>query len=144
MKDPGAKRGTVYITETDLNRLRKLIGVMSASDIDKSREYLEMLQDELDLAEIVKPQSVPKDVITMRSKVRLLDVDSGKEVVYSLVFPNEADLDKGKISVLAPIGTAMIGYKVGDIIEWEVPAGPRRLRVEEVLYQPEAAGDYHL
>jgi regulator of nucleoside diphosphate kinase len=83
-------------------------------------------------------------VITMRSKARLLDIDSGKEVVYSLVFPNEADLEKGKISVLAPIGTAMIGYKVGDIIEWEVPAGLRRLRVEEVLYQPEAAGDYHL
>ena len=144
MKDTGVKRGVIYITESDLDRLRKLIGVMSTSDIDKSRQYLEMLENELDLAEIVKAQSVPKDVITMRSKVRLLDVDSGKEVVYSLVFPNEADLDKGKISVLAPIGTAMIGYKVGDIIEWEVPAGLRRLRVEEVLYQPEAAGDYHL
>jgi regulator of nucleoside diphosphate kinase len=144
MKNTGAKRGFIYITESDLDRLRKLISVMSASDTDKAQEYLEMLENELDLAEIVKPQSVPKDVITMRSKARLLDIDSGKEVVYSLVFPNEADLEKGKISVLAPIGTAMIGYKVGDIIEWEVPAGLRRLRVEEVLYQPEAAGDYHL
>jgi regulator of nucleoside diphosphate kinase len=144
MKDTGAKRGFIYITESDLDRLRKLISVMSASDTDKAQEYLEMLENELDLAEIVKPQSVPKDVITMRSKARLLDIDSGKEVVYSLVFPNEADLEKGKISILAPIGTAMIGYKVGDIIEWEVPAGLRRLRVEEVLYQPEAAGDYHL
>jgi regulator of nucleoside diphosphate kinase len=144
MKNTGAKRGIICITESDFDRLRKLIGVMSASDIDKSQEYLEMLENELDLAEIVEPQNIPKDVITMRSKVRLLDVDSGKEVVYSLVFPNEADLDKGKISVLAPIGTAMIGYKAGDTIEWEVPAGLRRLRVEEVLYQPEAAGDYHL
>ena len=144
MKNTGAKRGFIYITESDLDRLRKLISVMSASDTDKAQEYLEMLENELDLAEIVKPQSVPKDVITMRSKARLLDIDSGKEVVYSLVFPNEADLEKGKISILAPIGTAMIGYKVGDIIEWEVPAGLRRLRVEEVLYQPEAAGDYHL
>jgi regulator of nucleoside diphosphate kinase len=144
MKNKGAKRGFIYITESDLDRLRKLISVISASDTDKVQEYLEMLENELDLAEIVKPQSVPKDVITMRSKARLLDIDSGKEVVYSLVFPNEADLEKGKISILAPIGTAMIGYKVGDIIEWEVPAGLRRLRVEEVLYQPEAAGDYHL
>jgi regulator of nucleoside diphosphate kinase len=144
MKNTGAKRGFIYITESDLDRLRKLISVMSTSDTDKAQEHLEMLENELDLAEIVKPQSVPKDVITMRSKARLLDIDSGKEVVYSLVFPNEADLEKGKISVLAPIGTAMIGYKVGDIIEWEVPAGLRRLRVEEVLYQPEAAGDYHL
>jgi regulator of nucleoside diphosphate kinase len=144
MKDTGAKRGFIYITESDLDRLRKLISVMSISDTDKTQEYLETLENELDQAEIVKPQSVPEDVITMRSKARLLDIDSGKEVVYSLVFPNEADLEKGKISVLAPIGTAMIGYKVGDIIEWEVPAGLRRLRVEEVLYQPEAAGDYHL
>jgi regulator of nucleoside diphosphate kinase len=80
----------------------------------------------------------------MRSKARLLDIDSDKEVVYSLIFLNEADLEKGKISVLAPIGTAMIGYRVGDIIEWEVPARLRRLRVGEVLYQLEAAGDYHL
>jgi regulator of nucleoside diphosphate kinase len=144
MKDTGAKRGFIYITESDLDRLRKLISVMSTSDTDKTQEYLETLENELDQAEIVKPQSVPEDVITMRSKARLLDIDSGKEVIYSLVFPNEADLEKGKISVLAPIGTAMIGYKVGDIIEWEVPAGLRRLRVEEVLYQPEAAGDYHL
>jgi regulator of nucleoside diphosphate kinase len=144
MKDTGVKRGVICITESDLDRLRKLISVMSASDIDQTRDYLEMLENELDLAEIVTPESVPKDVITMRSKARLLDINSGKEVVYSLVFPNEADLKKGKISVLAPIGTAMIGYKVGDIIEWEVPAGLRRLRVEEVLYQPEAAGDYHL
>ena len=78
------------------------------------------------------------------STVRLKDLDSSKELIYSLVFPKEADVDKGKISVLAPVGTAMIGYRVGDIIEWEVPSGLRRLKVEEVLYQPEASGDYHL
>ena len=144
MKDTDSKRGVIYITESDFDRLRKLIDIMSTSDVDKTREYLQVLEDELDKAEIVKPKSVPKDVITMRSKVRLLDIDAGKEVVYSLVFPNEADLDQGKISVLAPIGTAMIGYTVGDVIEWEVPAGLRRLQVEEILYQPEAAGDYHL
>jgi regulator of nucleoside diphosphate kinase len=144
MKDTDSKRGVIYITESDFDRLRKLIDIMSTSDVDKTREYLQVLEDELDKAEIVKPKSVPKDVITMRSKVRLLDIDAGKEVVYSLVFPNEADLDQGKISVLAPIGTAMIGYKVGDVIEWEVPAGLRRLQVEEILYQPETAGDYHL
>ena len=65
-------------------------------------------------------------------------------MVYSLVFPNEADLSQGKISVLAPIGTAMLGYQAGEIIEWDVPAGLKRFKVEEVLYQPEGAGDYHL
>ncbi|MGH8065927.1 MAG: hypothetical protein ACRERE_12000 [Candidatus Entotheonellia bacterium] len=67
------------ITETDLNRLRKLIGVMRAPGNDNSREYIDRLEDELGQAEIVTPQSIPKDVITMRSRVRLLDVDSGKE-----------------------------------------------------------------
>jgi regulator of nucleoside diphosphate kinase len=144
MRDTPAKRGSIYITEADLNRLQKLIGVMRAPGNDKSQEYLDRLEEELDRAEIVKPQNIPNDVITMRSRVRLRDVDSGNEMVYSLVFPNEAELGQGKISVLAPIGTAMIGYKAEAIIEWEVPAGLRRLRVEEVLYQPEAAGDYHL
>jgi len=134
----------IYITEADLDRLRMLIAVMRNPGHDKVREYLDRLEDELDRAEIIQPQSIPQDVITMRSRVRLRDVVSGQEMVYSLVFPNEADLSQGKISVLAPIGTAMIGYRVGETIEWEVPAGLKRFKVEEVLYQPEGAGDYHL
>jgi regulator of nucleoside diphosphate kinase len=80
----------------------------------------------------------------MRSKARLRDLDTGREMVYSLVFPDDADSNKGKISILAPVGTAMIGYGTGDIIEWKVPAGLRTLKVDAVLYQPEASGDYHL
>ena len=98
----------------------------------------------MERAEVVAPRDVPTDAVTMNSTVRLRDLGSGKELTYTLVFPNEADVDQGKISILAPIGTAMIGYREGDVIEWEVPSGLRRLKVEEVLYQPEAAGDYHL
>ena len=76
----------------------------------------------------------------MHSKAHLIDLDSGEELVYTLVFPNEADLRQDKISVLAPIGTAMLGYQVGDTFEWPVPDGVRRLQVKDVLYQPEAAG----
>jgi regulator of nucleoside diphosphate kinase len=65
-------------------------------------------------------------------------------MVLRLVFPSEADFDRGRVSILAPIGTALIGYRVGDTVEWKVPSGRRRLRIEEVLYQPEAAGDFHL
>jgi regulator of nucleoside diphosphate kinase len=61
-----------------------------------------------------------------------------------LVFPENADLKQGKVSILAPIGTAMLGYEVGDIFEWDVPAGKRRLKVKRIIYQPEASGDYHL
>ena len=126
MKDTVAKQGVIYITEADRDRLSKLIGAMRASGSDQSQEYLDRLAEELDRGEIVTPQNLPHDVITMRSRVRLRDLDSGEVVVYALVFPNEADLGKGNISILAPIGTAMLGYRVGDTIEWDVPAGRRR------------------
>jgi regulator of nucleoside diphosphate kinase len=80
----------------------------------------------------------------MRSTVRLKDLVSGDENTYSLVFPTEADFTQGKISVLAPIGMAILGYKLGDTIEWRVPSGMRKLKVEAILYQPEAAGHYNL
>jgi regulator of nucleoside diphosphate kinase len=138
------KESTIYITEVDLARLRKLIEAARDTGIDANTPYLNKLEDELDRANIVDPKEIPMDAITMRSKVRLKDLERSKEMIYSLVFPNEADVDEGRISVLAPVGTAMIGYRVGDIIEWEVPSGLRRLKVEEVLYQPEASGDYQL
>lgn len=82
---------------------------------------------------------VPRDVITMHSTACLSDLDTEEEFVYTLVFPHEADIRQGKISVLAPIGTAMLGYRVGTVFEWPVPDGMRRLHIKEVLYQPEAA-----
>ena len=144
MKKRVTKETSIYITEVDLDRLTRLIDRSGHSRGDLNRPYLNRLEGELERAEVVTPQDIPTDAITMHSRVRLRDLSSGKELTYSLVFPNEADVDQGKISVLAPIGTALIGYRVGDIIEWEVPSGLRRLKVEEVLYQPEAAGDYHL
>jgi regulator of nucleoside diphosphate kinase len=138
------KEAIIFITEVDLARLRKLIDLARDTGSDANRLYLDRLEGELERAEVVNPNDIPRDVVTMRSTVRLKDLDSGKEMVYSLVFPNEADIDEGKISVLAPVGTAMIGYRVGDVIEWEVPSRLRRLKVEEIIYQPEASGDYHL
>jgi regulator of nucleoside diphosphate kinase len=75
----------------------------------------------------------------MNSEVRLKDLDSGDVTVYRLVFPSQTRTENS-ISVLAPVGTAMLGYRVGDVIEWRVPKGVRRLKVLEVIYQPEAAG----
>ena len=144
MKGTIMKETTIYINEVDLARLRKLIDLARETGNDANRMYLDRLEGELERAEVVNPNDIPNDVVTMRSTVRLKDLDNGKEMVYSLVFPNEADIDEGKISVLAPVGTAMIGYRVGDVIEWEVPSGLRRLKVEEIIYQPEASGDYHL
>ena len=82
----------------------------------------------------------PADVITLNSTARLVDQETNEEMVYTLVFPEAADIAQGKISVLAPIGTAMLGYKTGDTFEWDTPGGKRTLRVQEILYQPEASG----
>ena len=135
------KATTIYITELDYNRLSGLIDrTRESNGVD--REYLKKLETELDRAEIVAPQNIPANVVTMRSQVRLKDLVSGESNTYSLVFPTEADFAKGKISVLAPIGTAILGYRQGDTIEWQVPSGLRKLKIEEILYQPESAGDH--
>ena len=143
MKRKSKKTTSIYITELDYERLSGLIDrTRERNSVD--REYLNKLEAELDRAEIVDSKEIPADVITMRSRVRLKDLVSGESNTYSLVFPTEADFAEGKISVLAPIGTAILGYSLGDTIEWPVPSGLRRLKVEEILYQPESAGDREL
>lgn len=133
---------TIYITEFDKKRLIQLIE--SHREMSNKKDHLSELENELLRAEIVSPKDVPPDVITMHSKVRIREVNSEKDIICELVFPNDADISKNKISILAPVGTALIGFKVGDIIEWNVPAGLKRFEVLEILYQPEAAGDFHL
>jgi regulator of nucleoside diphosphate kinase len=131
----------IYITQFDLSRLKELLQVGVSFSV-RDREALESLQGELDRALIVEPTAVPPDVVTMQSRVRLKDLEMNEEKVYTLVFPSEANLEQQKISILAPIGTAILGYRVGDTVEWRVPGRLRNYRIEEVLYQPEAAGQY--
>ena len=133
----------IYITDNDMKRLKELI-LVAREFGNESEKYLEELENELERGKVVKSQNIPNTIITMNSKIRLLDIDTQEEMVYRLVFPNNADANEGKVSILAPIGTALLGYKVGDIIEWRVPGGIAKLEVKEILYQPEAAGDYHL
>jgi regulator of nucleoside diphosphate kinase len=133
----------IFITEYDLERLTKLIEELDYSD-SQDKGYLGHLQEELDHASVVASSDIPKNVITMNSQVCLVDQDTQKEERFTLVFPQDADISQGRISVLAPIGTAMLGYRAGEVFRWKVPAGERRLKVKEIIYQPEAAGDYHL
>lgn len=131
-------KNRIYITDADYEKLRRLVeGRRAAHSMD--RENLERLEEELDRAEVVDAADIPHDVVTMNSEVRLLDVDSGETKVYRLVFPAQYRTGNS-ISVLAPVGMAMLGYRVGDVIEWPVPKGVRRLKIVEVLYQPEASG----
>jgi regulator of nucleoside diphosphate kinase len=133
----------IYITEFDLKRLSNLLGGTRSWN-KKDRGCLIRLEKELEWAQKVPSHDIPGDVVTMNSQARIKDLDSKEEMVFTLVFPADADYERGKVSVLAPIGTALLGYRAGETIEWEVPGGVRRLKIEQVLYQPEAAGDYHL
>ena len=113
----------------------------SRSDAEWAR--IEELEAELNRAIIVDADKIPPDIVTMNSKAYLRDMDTGKDEFYQLVYPEDADIEQNKISILAPIGTAILGYKVGDIIEWKVPAGLRKLKIKKILYQPEAAKEHH-
>jgi regulator of nucleoside diphosphate kinase len=134
---------TIFITKNDAERLSRLVDDPSVRE-HREQEYLESLMDELSRAQVVAQEDIPPDVVTMNSTVHLIDMDTGEEETYTLVFPGDADLGKMRISVLAPIGTAMLGNRSGDTLTWAVPDGERHLRVKEVVYQPEAFGDYHL
>lgn len=129
---------SIVVTRKDLERLRLLIE--SARRKRRWEEvHLMALAEELEEAEVVEPEGVPPDVVTMRSRVRVRDMVSGDLATYTLCYPVEADLDAGRLSVLAPIGTALLGYREGDVVEWPVPGGVRVLRIEKLLHQPEAA-----
>ncbi len=134
---------SICITEFDRKRLDDLLAV-AKEFYYRDREDLQQLAQELRRGEIVSPQEVAPTVVTMNSQVKLRDLDTDEVMQYTLVFPKNANIDTGKISIMSPVGTAILGYSVGDTIEWKVPAGKRRIRIEELLYQPEAAGDYHL
>jgi regulator of nucleoside diphosphate kinase len=131
-------RDRIFITETDYDKLRRLIAGRRFSGTDA--EHLTELEQELERAEVLDDnETIPADVVTMNSEVRLMDLDSGETKVYKLVFPSQARTEYA-LSVLAPIGTAILGYRVGSVIDWRVPRGVRRLKILEVLFQPEAAG----
>jgi regulator of nucleoside diphosphate kinase len=127
---------TIYVTKDDAEKLRKLLETTKVF-YDQDRDDLQELEAELEQGNVIDSGDIPQDVIIMNSKVRLLDLDTEEEVVYRLVFPENMDIDQDKISVLAPVGTAMLGRRVGDVFEGKVPAGLCRLKVEAILHQPE-------
>ena len=139
-KNNGIKN-PIHITTQDKQRLEDLLVEVQASDPRKHGD-LKALTQELRRAVIVDPKDVFCDVITMNSRAEMRDLESGETVVFTLVFPSEANIDEEKISVLAPIGAGMLGYRVDDEFEWNVPGGLRRMKVTKVEYQPEAAGDF--
>jgi regulator of nucleoside diphosphate kinase len=137
-----AQQSRIQVTEVDYHRLRSLIETWSQT---RDVEAAEALAEELDRADVVPAERIAGNVVTMNSRVVFEDERTSERREISLVYPHESDVERGRISVLAPIGSALIGLAVGQAIDWPLPGNQaKRLRIVEVVYQPEQAGDFHL
>ena len=134
------KKPNIVISSLDAERLEELLESLPKGAFAGKED----LEAELSRAEIVKPQDIPSTVVTMNSTVRFTVASSSEDFTLTLVYPKDIDGGSDKISVLAPVGSALLGLSQGDEIEWPKPgSGVLRVRIEEILYQPERAGEYH-
>ena len=132
-------RPAIIINEFDAERIDRLLEQPAYANSPVAAA----LNDELDRAQMCSPQTMPADVVTMNSEVKFRDLSSGEERVRTLVFPAQLTDSNTQLSVLAPVGAALLGLRVGDTIHWELPGGATtHLEVLALNYQPEAAGDY--
>ena len=133
----------IFITTQDRDRLRTVLR-KARDPLGLDRPYLETLSAELDRAVVVPREAIHDDVVTMNSTVRVRDRESGRSTVLTLVYPEQAALESDHLSVLAPLGTALLGCRAGDVVSFEVPSGTSSCEILEVIYQPEAAGALHM
>jgi regulator of nucleoside diphosphate kinase len=131
------------LTEVDQVRLRELLeSLPSCAGVE--REHADLLSRRVSEARIIPQRGVPRDLVTMNSLVGLKDLDANEKWSCTLAYPQEADLAARRVSVAVPFGALILGQRVGDAVECPTASGVRRLRIERVYYQPEAAGDFHL
>ncbi|MFO7707170.1 MAG: nucleoside diphosphate kinase regulator [Desulfobacterales bacterium] len=135
------RKPSIKVSSLDFERIEALLDSLPPNSFPEA----DLLAAELDRAQKLDPQKMPADVVTMNSKVRFAVEPSGKEYELTLVYPKAIDGAAGKISILAPVGSALLGLSVGQEIEWPAPGGNIvRVRIIDILYQPERAGDFHL
>ncbi|MDF7758824.1 nucleoside diphosphate kinase regulator [Kosakonia cowanii] len=134
-------RPAIIINERDAERLDRLL----EQPAHASLAIADALNEELDRANMCAPDAMPHDVVTMNSRVKFRELKSGETRVRTLVYPAQMTDSATQLSVLAPVGAALLGLRVGDSIHWTLPGGTTTdLEVLELLYQPEAAGDFML
>jgi regulator of nucleoside diphosphate kinase len=133
----------IILSKLDYSRINKCINEARRLNTIGVNE-VENLLHELHSAEVVDPNEIPSDVVTMNSIVKISFMNTNKTTQFQIVYPDQAKIKENKISIFSPVATALIGYKVNDEIEWIVPSGLTKLRIDEIIYQPEAAGDYDL
>lgn len=133
----------IIVNRLDFERIRKCINDAKQFKSISAKEAGNLLH-ELESAEILEPEAIPSNVVTMNSIVRMSFVNTRKQIQFQIVYPNQANMKENKISIFSPVATALIGYKVGDEIEWIIPAGLTKIHIDEIVYQPEASGHYNL
>lgn len=126
----------------DINRIRGFLDLAVRRQGGPKFKTLESLSRELASSTIVEPQEMPGDVVTMRSRVLLHYPATGTQEEFELVYPADADISQRRVSLLAPLGAALLGHKKGTMVEYPAPAGVLQVEIVDVLYQPEAAGDF--
>lgn len=139
-----AESRAIYIGRYDLERLRELLEVVRAFGSKDNQKNADVLDEELRQARITNPREVPPDVVTMNSKVRVRDPQTGTDQICTLVFPRNADLAPENVSVLNPFGMALLGRRLGDVFTEGTGGDAPIFEIAQILYQPEASGDYHL
>ena len=134
------RKPPITLSSLDLDRIEALLAAIPASALAGKAE----LQAELDRADVVPPEQVPPTVVTMNSTVRFSIAETGKEFCLTLVYPRDMDGSADRISIFAPVGSALLGLAVGDELAWPGPGGKAMtVRVTEVIFQPERAGELH-
>ena len=135
--------GLLLVTDADTRRLFGLADRLKAAGRSHF-DHLAALRRRLRQARIVSPQAIPGDVVTLNSRVRLHDLDTGQKLTVTLSDPHDTTLFGERLSIASPYGSALLGKRVGQIVHWALGARLRRLRIEKMIYQPEAAGKFHL
>lgn len=133
----------IILSTLDFPRIKKCILDARQTNTIGVNEA-ENLMREMNSAKVVEPDEIPEDVVTMNSIVKISFLDVKKTIQFQIVYPDEADIKENRISIFSPVATALIGYRVSDEIEWIVPSGLTKLRIDKIIYQPEAAGDFEL
>lgn len=133
----------IILNKQDFSRIHKCIYDARMTNTIGITEA-ENLLNELNSAKVVEPGEIPDDVVTMNSIVKISFLNTNKTLQFQIVYPDQANIKENKISIFSPVATALIGYRVSDEIEWIVPSGLTKIRIDKIIYQPEAAGDFNL
>ncbi|MDR5892078.1 MULTISPECIES: nucleoside diphosphate kinase regulator [Halomonas] len=135
-----SSRPTIIINRLDAERLQRLIDDAS----DKDLFVADALEEELERGEVIDPEEIPDDVVSMNSRIQFTDLTRNRQMIRTLVYPHSLATTEDGISVMAPVGAALIGLRVGDVIDWNLPDGHQvSLRVDAILWQPEREKQFH-